>query len=335
MALRSKIGEAFRQAFGRTLTMWRRGGVSVWTLGKRVAWRSWEDEILGRAAELAYFFLFSTIPLLLFLTTLLGYLAQGSDGLRRTMFRYIAQLSPSPEVTQLLRDTVTEITEGRGGAKLGIGLLVAVWVASNGVLATGRTLNAACSLTENRGFWKRRRVAVGLTLLFALLTVMALALVLYGGNIGDHLGTQMGAYFASIWNVLQWPLVLLFMVLAFEAIYNYAPALGRANRVWLTPGAVIAVGLWVMISLGFRLYLSFFGSFTRAYGSLGVVILLLLWFYFAGFSLLLGGEINSEVGSAARAEVSEAAVETETADEVGMEGVELGIEPEEVHSGPI
>lgn len=282
--------------------MWARGGVPWRSVLRRTAVNSWQDDVVGEAAELAYWFLFATFPLLLFLMTLFGYVVEGSDELRRTLFRYIAQVSPSPDVTDLLRGTLQEVLDSRGGAKLSLGLAVALWVASTGMMAIGKALNVACNLEETRGWWRQRVEAIGLTIVFAGLTVSALVLVLYGTQIGEMLDTRMGwgDRAETAWGFLQWPFVALFVLLAFEMIYNFAPNLRRRERVWVTPGAFIAMLLWIGASLGFRVYLTQFAYYSRTYGSLGAVIILLLWFYFAGIAILLGGEVNSVCAAAAR-----------------------------------
>jgi membrane protein len=262
-------------------------------------WRQiWEDEVLGRCAELGYFFLFSVFPLLLFLTTLLGYLAGASAQLRWNLFWYIARLSPSQEVTALLADTLNEITVARSGTKLYFSLAAAVWVASNGMLAVGRTLNTAYGFRETRRVWIRRPLAMVLTVAFAGLVAGALALVFYGGMIADVLAVRVvfGPYLLVLWHVLRWPLVIAFLVASFDLIYNFAPNLrGSMDRHWWTPGAVTGVVLLLGASIALRSYLSYFHRLTTAYGSLGAVILLLLWFYLIGFAILMGGEVNSEI----------------------------------------
>src|SRR5215210_3688040 len=125
-------------------SLWTRGGLTWKELGVRLWRQIYEDELLGRCAELAYFFLFSAFPLLLFLTTLLGYLAGASTALRSNLFEYIARISPSHEVTSLLGDTLREVTVARSGWKLYLSLFGAIWIASNGMIAVGRTLNIAC-----------------------------------------------------------------------------------------------------------------------------------------------------------------------------------------------
>src|SRR5262249_15050535 len=156
----------------------------------------------------------------------------------------------------------------------------------------------ACGLKETRPWWKRRIGAVVLTVLFSFLIVCALALVIVGGDIGEALAQRvgLGTLFAVLWRGLQWFLILVFLFLSVEVVYNSAPTLGApSQRHWGTPGAVTAVVLWLGASLGYRVYLAYFHAYSKAYGSLGAVILLLVWFYLTGFALLMGGEVNSEI----------------------------------------
>lgn len=280
-------------------TLWTKAGLTWRELGM-ILWRQiWEDEVLARCAELAYFFLFSVFPLLLFLTTLLGYLAGASAELRWNLFWYLSQLSPSDEVSALLTNTLNEITISRSGFKLYASLFAAVWVASNGMIAVGRTLNHACGLKETRRWWRRRIIAILLTVSFSALVICALVLILYGGSIAELLAARLriGPSVVAVWHILRWPLVLVFLVISFEMVYNYAPNLGDSpNRQWWTPGAITGVALFLGASYGLRLYLEYFHTYTTAYGSLGAVILLLVWFYLTAFAILMGGEVNSEIG---------------------------------------
>lgn len=278
-------------------SLWTRGGLTWKELGVRLWRQVWEDELLGRSAELSYFFLFSVFPLLLFLTTLLGYLAGASTALRWNLFWYLARVSPSQEVTALLTNTLNEVTLARSGFKLYLSLFAAVWIASNGMIAVGRTLNTACGLKETRRWWKRRIISIVLTLVFAVLIICALAVIFYGGAIAAILAESLGTFFAVAWQVVKWPLLLVFVILSFEMVYNYAPNLGESpSRQWGTPGAVTAVALFLLASFGLRLYLVYFHAYSTAYGSLGAVILLMIWFYLTGFAILMGGEVNSEIG---------------------------------------
>jgi membrane protein len=169
-------------------------------------------------------------------------------------------------------------------------------VASSGMLAMGRTLNKAHGVAETRPWWKRRLVAVALTVGISVLIACALIVIFYGRHIGEALADEMGvaSVFVAAWRAFRWPLVLAFMLFAFEAIYNFAPSRPPGTRrLWGTPGAVVGLGLWVAVTIGLQLYLGEVESFALTYGSLGAVIVLLVWFYLIAFAIVVGGEVNS------------------------------------------
>src|SRR5215207_10776077 len=272
------------------------GGLSWTELGKRVYAEVMADDVLGRSAQLSYYFLLALFPALLFLTSLLGYLAGEDSQLRQGLFNYLAAVLPG-EASQLVAKTVTDVTQSSGGGKLSFGILATLWAASNGMGAMSESLNAAYDLKESRPWWKVRLTAVGLTLALTLLIVTALVLVLYGHEIADAVSVKLGlgAAFATAWKVVQWPLVLVFVLLAFALIYYFAPDIREQKWKWVTPGAAVGVALWLLISFAFKAYLSYFNSYSATYGSLGAVIILMLWFYFTGTAILVGKEINSEI----------------------------------------
>ncbi|HEX8147822.1 MAG TPA: YihY/virulence factor BrkB family protein [Pyrinomonadaceae bacterium] len=272
------------------------GGLSWKELGKRVYAEVMDDDVLGRSAQLSYYFLLALFPALLFLTSLLGYLAGENGQLRQQLFNYLAAVLPG-EASKLVAETVSDVTQSSGGGKLSFGILATFWAASNGMGAISESLNAAYDLKETRPWWKVRLTAVGLTLALTLLIVTALVLVLYGGDIADAVSIKigLGSAFATAWKVLQWPLVLIFVLVAFALIYYFGPDSHQQDWKWITPGAVVGVALWLLISFAFKAYLSYFNSYSATYGSLGAVIILMLWFYFTGTAILVGGEINSEI----------------------------------------
>ena len=263
---------------------------------KRVAKRVIDDDIFGRAAQLSYYFLLALFPLLLVLINILGYMAQEGTAFREKLLTYLAALMPSSAIA-LVRTTLTEISEASGSGKVSFGLLAALWAASNGMGAISDTLNTAYNLRERRPWWKVRIISVCLTIALAILILAALALVLYGGTIGEGLAARFGfgGLFTLVWKIVQWPIALGFVLTTFNLIYNFAPDLPRSEHSWITPGAFIGVGLWLLVSFGFRAYLSFFDSYSVTYGSLGAVIVLMLWFYLTGVAILIGGEVNSEL----------------------------------------
>ncbi len=267
---------------------------------KSFAGRLWkrtnDHDIFGRAAQLSYYFLLALFPLLLFLMTLLGYFAQAGSDLRHKLLTYLATVMPSSAVT-LVQTTLDEISSGRGGGKLSLGILAALWAASNGMGAISDTLNAAYGVKEERPWWKVRLIAISLTIMVSIVIIVALAMVLYGGYIGDRVAVHfsLSAAFTIAWKILQWPIALVFLLVTFDLMYYFAPNNRRPRRKFWNAGAATAVGLWLLVSFAFRVYLHFFNSYSVTYGSLGALIVLMLWFYFTGLAILIGGEINSEL----------------------------------------
>lgn len=273
---------------------------------RRVLQRSDEDEILGRAAQLSYYFLLALFPLLIFIITLFSYI-DGGVKLQRKLLSYLGDVMP-PAALHLVVSTLDEVIKGRGTLKLSFGLAFALLAASSGVNCLARALNAAYDVRETRPWWKVRLISVSLTIALSLLIISALLIVLYGGKFGHSVAALIheGRAFAAVWRILQWPIAFAFVFLAFDMIYRFVPNVaakrkgrglpaGDYRRRWFSPGVLIAVVLWLLVSLGFRLYLNFFNSYNATYGSLGAVIILLLWFYLTGAAILLGGEINCEI----------------------------------------
>lgn len=271
------------------------------TFATRLVKRINDHGIFGRAAQLSYYFLLAVFPLLLFLVTLLGYFAQAGSELRDKLLSYLATVMPSAAVT-LVHTTLDEISAARGGGKLSLGILAALWAASNGMGAISDTLNVAYGVKEDRPWWKVRLVAIFLTIMVTVLIVVALGIVFYGGLIGEQLAAHFGfsAAFTIAWNILQWPIAIVFLLLTFDLIYYFAPNVKRPMRTLWNGGAAVAVVLWLLVSFGFRLYLHYFNSYSVTYGSLGALIVLMLWFYFTGLAILIGGEINSELKQVAQ-----------------------------------
>jgi membrane protein len=203
---------------------------------------------------------------------------------------------------ELVQKTIDEVTINKSGGKLSFGLLAALWAASNGMTAITETLNVAYDVKETRPWWKVRLVAISLTVMLAVMIVLGLATVLLGDKLAHFIAAAagFGNTFIVAWKVLQWPTVLFFLLVTFSLVYYLAP--NRANRkwYWVTPGSVTAVTLWLLVSFAFRFYLHFFNSYNVTYGSLGALIVLMLWFYFTGAAILIGGAVNAEIECAAR-----------------------------------
>jgi len=266
---------------------------------KELAVRTWreanEDNILGRAAELAYYFLLALFPMLIFLTSLVGFL----PGLREAIFTALGRFVPG-EAMRLVSETISDVTRHRSGGLISFGVLGALWAASGGVTAVIGTLNAAYDAREERSFWKIRLIAISLTVMLALLVVGGTALVMFGDRFavwfGERLG--MGPSFTVIWGVIHYLVGLALLFLGLELIYYFGPNVEQDWK-WVTPGAVFAVVSMVVASLLFSLYLRFAPDYSATYGSLGAVIVLMLWLYLMGAVILIGGEVNAEIAHAA------------------------------------
>jgi membrane protein len=261
----------------------------------RIVRRALADSVPGQAARLSFYFLLAIFPLLLFLTALLGMTMQGGVLLDEAL-RYVRAIAP-PSAYGLVDGTLREITEGSSGGKLSFGLLFSLWVASSGMVAVIEALNIAYRVKEFRRWWKRRLVAMVLTIGYVLLISVALLLLLYGAHAAEWLAGRfaLGDGFLRAWVVGEWLLVLAFVLLAFNLLYLYGPNVTHRSWRWFMPGTAVAVVLWILVSFGFRLYLTYFNRYTATYGSIGAVIVLLLWFHLTGMALLVGGEVNSEL----------------------------------------
>jgi Predicted membrane protein len=281
-------------------SLWTLGGLSWKALGKRVVSEIQSDDVFGRAAQLAYYFLLALFPLLLFLTSVIGLLLGSGTGVRHALFTYFSRVLPG-SAFNLVDTTMYEVSAASGGGKVTFGILAALWAASNGMGAITEALNAAYNVKESRPWWKQRLTAIGLTLVLSILIISALVLVLYGGKLANQIAVTygFGDAFTFGWKFLQWPLALGFMLLSFSLIYYLGPDLHDQKWVWITPGSIIGVALWLLVSFGFRLYLHFFDSYSKTYGALGAVIILMLWLYLTGAAILIGGEVNSEIENAA------------------------------------
>jgi membrane protein len=281
-------------------SMWGFGGITWKELAKRVWHEMNEDDVWGRAAQLSYYFLLALFPLLLVMMALLGIFADQGTELRNNLIAYLGQVMPA-SAGELVHKTVEELTNSAGAGKISFGLLATVWAASNGMGAISESLNAAYEVKETRPYWKTRLVAIGLTAALALLIISALALLLYGFQIADTIAVKagLGDVFTITWKIVQWPIVLFFILVGFNLIYYFAPDIKKQEWKWVTPGAAIGVALWLLISFGFKAYLSYFNSYSATYGSLGALIIMMLWFYFTGMAIMIGGEVNSEIENAA------------------------------------
>ncbi|MGE3401070.1 MAG: YihY/virulence factor BrkB family protein [Vicinamibacterales bacterium] len=251
-----------------------------------------EDNCLGMAAQLAYYFFFALFPTLLFLIALASYFPV--DQLVDDLIAAIGGYAP-PEAVQIITDQLRKIADGEEGGLLTLGVLTALWSSSAAMTAIIDTLNRAYDIDEGRPWWKVRLTAIALTVGVSLFILVSLALVLVGpGLVQRLLGAYLGGGFEIAWNLVRWPVVIALVSAGVAIVYYFAPD-AEQDWVWLTPGSIFATLAWLGASLGLKFYLENLGSYTESYGAVGGVMVLMLWFYVTGLVILLGAELNAEI----------------------------------------
>lgn len=255
-----------------------------------------EDNVFGRAAELAYYFLLALFSMLIFLTSLVGFL----PGVREAIFTPLAKFVPG-EAMKLVSETIYDVTSHRSGGLISFGVLGALWAASGGVTAIMDTLNTAYDAKEERSFLRIRLTSVGLTILLALLVIDGTTLIMFGDRFAVWAAASLGlgTVVNIAWSVVHYLLGLGLLFIGLEVIYYFGPNI-KQDWKWITPGALFAVVSLIIASLLFSFYLRFAPSYSATYGSIGAVVVLMLWLYLMGTVILIGGEINSEVAQAAK-----------------------------------
>ena len=294
------MAESVLKTEDQLASIWSLGGLGWRELARRVWGGIQQNDLFNRGYELAYNFLLAVFPMLLFLLGLLGMFAAEGSQLRNHLFLYVELLLP-PSAYQLLVQTINEVTANSGSGKLTFGLLFALYSGSSGMTQLMSTLNAAYEVRESRSWLRVHLTSLGLTLAMSALIIIALFLVVAGAQVVSSLGNGLGLSGVAIVGarMLQWMLALALVVFAFAIIYYYAPHVHEQHWYWITPGSLVGVALWAISSAALRGYLHFFNSYSKTYGSLGAVMILMLWFYVTGLAFLIGGEINATIEHAA------------------------------------
>jgi membrane protein len=284
-------------------SLWDLQGVPVRVIARRT-WNSlFNDNIFGSAAELGYWFLFALFPTLVSASAIIGLAARHASENYDRLLHYMALVIP-PSAFNIVFVTFNQITGSSSGRKVTLGLAAALWAASAGFSAVQDSMNAVYRVKETRPYWKVRGAAVLISTLLSLLITAILASLL-AADFAAHLVSldimhrAISDPIVILIRVLGWMVAIALLALLFALIYYWAPDVKQRRWRWLTPGGAIGIVGWMLASVGLRLYLHFFNSYTAIYGSLGAVIILLTWFYLSGLMLLIGGAVNSEIEAAA------------------------------------
>jgi membrane protein len=251
------------------------------------------DDALGIAAQLAYYLILALFPFILVLVSLMG--TFGSEELASEVLTYFQRVMPQ-QAYAIIETFTANIISGQAEAPglFTFGILFTIWAASGAFAALINALNRAYDVQETRPFWKVRGIAILMTLGLSVLVLIGVLLLVLGPQIGDTIAQVFGLKdtFELGWNIARWPAALFFMVFTVALLYYFAPDVEQPFR-WITPGGLIGVLLWVLASVAFNFYVSNFGSYNKTYGSIGAVIVLLLYLYISSLTILFGATLNA------------------------------------------
>lgn len=252
-----------------------------------------DDNVFNGAAALGFYLTLAIFPAMILLMTIIPYLP--IEQVDKAIMDLLGQALPT-EAYDIVEGVVTEVTRDQRGGLLSFSLLGTLWAASSGMVAIMNQLNLTYSVKEGRNFVRVRLTALILSLLFALLVIGAFSLIVLGGVMQDWLGDKFGFSntLLMIFALFRWVVIVLALFLGFAVIYQYAPDVEQ-KFVFITFGSVLGVTLLIIVSIAFAFYTSKFADYNATYGSIGAVIILMLWLYIAGLVILLGSEVNSLV----------------------------------------
>jgi membrane protein len=258
----------------------------------RVWLRTKKDRLTNRAAELAFWFLLGFFPMAVSVVGIASLLHPigGSQG---TLMQYMSKVLPS-SASGLVGRVLGQTT---GDGRAWLTLLFALWSSASATSGVMETLNAIYGAKEVRSWWKTKLIAIILAIATGVVLITALTTALYGPELLLHLLPNFAG--TVIWKILQWPAAGLLLSLALLCLYRFAPCV-KQRWTQIIPGSVMAATIWIIASLIFRLYVHHFSDFGLLYGSLGALIILILWFYLSGIAILIGGEINAALEAAVR-----------------------------------
>ncbi|MEX5687491.1 MULTISPECIES: YihY/virulence factor BrkB family protein [Pseudomonas] len=251
-----------------------------------------DDEMSTYASALAYQMLFSLFPFILFLIALIGFLHLPDFF---SWLRLQSELVLPPQALEQVNPVIDQLQQSKGGL-LSVGIVIALWTASAGVRLMMSAMNAAYDVVEGRPAWKRFPLSIIYTIGIAGMLLIAAALMVLGPQVMGWIASQVGLedFIVILWTIARWPVVVVLLMVAVALIYYVMPDVKQEFR-FITPGSVLAVVVWILASLGFGLYVKEFANYNAMYGSIGAIIVLLLYFYISAAVLLLGAEMNAVI----------------------------------------
>jgi membrane protein len=270
-----------------------RGG--WWAVLKRTGREFMDDGLTDWAAALTYYSILSLFPALIALVSVVGLVGSSAT---EPLIENLATFAPS-EARDIVVNAIEGLAESQSAAGLlfVLGLAGALWSASGYVGAFMRASNAIYDVGEGRPIWKtvplRLAITVAMLLLLAVSSIMVVVTGPLAESVGDLIG--LGDVAVTAWGIAKWPVLVLLVSLMFAILYWASPNVRQPGFRWITPGGILAVGVWMIASAGFALYVANFGSYNKTYGSLGAVITFLVWLWISNLAILLGAEFNAEL----------------------------------------
>jgi len=254
------------------------------------------DQCTDLAAALTYYAVLAIFPALLAIVSLLGVVGQ-ADSTAKTLLDLVSQFG-SPQVADLLRDPIMQLTGSpAAGVALIVGVLGALWSASGYVGAFGRAMNRVYGIDEGRPIWKLRPTMLGVTAFTVVLIVVAALILVISGPVAETVGdlVGLGSTAVFVWDIAKLPILAIIAVVIVAVLYYWAPNVKQPKFKWMSLGSLVALVIWLVASVGFAFYIANFSNYNKTYGSLGAVIVFLLWLWITNNALLFGAEFDAEL----------------------------------------
>ncbi|MFZ2261094.1 membrane protein [Luteococcus japonicus] len=268
-----------------------------WKFTAKNAWREFsDDQCTDLAAALTYYTVMALFPGMMALVSLLALFGQSEGGIDQLM-ALVKELAPGDAVSQI-EGPLTQMVNSRGtGLALVIGLASALWSASGYVGAFGRAMNKVYETREGRPMVKLRATNLAITLFITLVAALMLVALVVSGPVAEAIGNVvgLGSQTVTVWNIAKWPVMLALLILMVAVLYHFTPNVRQPKFKWLSVGAGVAILVWILGSVLFALYVTHAGNYSKTYGALAGVIIMLLWLWLTNLALLFGAEVDSEL----------------------------------------
>jgi membrane protein len=253
------------------------------------------DNLTDWAAALTYYGILSVFPALIALVSVLGLIGSSAT---EPLLNNLGGFAPGP-AHQILENALNGLTKSRGGAGIifFVGLAGSIWAASGYIGGFIRASNVIWDVEEGRPIWKTLPLRVGITVVMLILLALTAVAVVLTGPLADKVGKLVGLGGAAVtaWDIAKWPILILVVALMFSILYYAAPNVRQPSFRWITPGGIFAVVAWMIVSAVFGIYVANFGSYNKTYGSLGAIVIFLVWLWLTNVAILFGAELNAEI----------------------------------------